>query len=157
MPTKFATEILTAAIEGFEAQKRRLDDQIHELRTRLSGGSVEPAAMPEAPGRGRKKFSAASRRKMALAQKARWAKIRGASGPSTPATPKPAKAKRQISEEGMKRIIAAAKKRWRSAKAAKAQPATAKKAAKAQPATAKKAAVKKEAAVEAAPVETAAV
>jgi hypothetical protein len=146
MPTKLNSEILGAAIEGFEAQKRRIDDQIRELRARLSGGSVEPAAMPQALGRGRKKFSAASRRKMALAQKARWAKIRGASGPSTPATPKPAKPKRRISEEGMKRIIAAAKKRWRSAKAAKAQPATAKKAA-----------VKKEAAATAASVQTAAV
>jgi hypothetical protein len=146
MPTKLNSEILTAAIEGFEAQKRRIDDQIRELRATLSGGSVEPAAMPQAPRRGRKKFSAASRRKMALAQKARWAKIRGGSVPSTPATPKPAKPKRRISEEGMKRIIAATKKRWRLAKAAKAQPATAKKAA-----------VKKEAEVQAVSVETAAV
>ena len=50
--------------------------------------------------------------------------------PATPAaTPEPPKSKRRISEEGMKRIVAATKKRWRLAKAAKAQTATAKKAA----------------------------
>jgi hypothetical protein len=144
MPTKLNSELLTAAIEGFEAQKARIDDQIRELRAKLSGSSVEPAATPEAPGRGRKKFSAASRRKMALAQKARWAKIRGESEPSKTAAPAPAKPKRRISEEGMKRIIAATKKRWRLAKAKK-------------PAATKKAAAKKKAAVKAAPVETAAV
>ena len=66
-------------------------------------------------------------RKMAMAQKARWAKIKGESEPSAPA--KAPKAKRRISKEGMARIIAATKKRWRLQKAAaKAQAATAKKA-----------------------------
>jgi hypothetical protein len=79
---------------------------------------------------------------MALAQKARWARIRGESEPSAPAATKAQKApkaKRQISAEGMKRIIAATKKRWRLAKAA-GEAATAKK--KAMPVT-KKVAVKK--------------
>ena len=100
---------------------------------------------PEAPARKRKGFSVAVRRKMALAQKARWATIRGKSEPSAPATPaapKAPKAKRRISAEGMKRIIAATKKRWRLAKAAKAVATANKKAA---PAT-KKVAVKKAAA-----------
>ena len=77
MPTKLTTEILTAAIEGFESQKRRIDTQIIELRAVLTGGSTAPAATPEAPKGKRKKFTAASRRKMAMAQKARWAKLRG--------------------------------------------------------------------------------
>ena len=64
--------------------------------------------------------------------------------PSAPAaTSEPPKSKRRISEEGMKRIVAATKKRWRLAKAAKAQAATAKKAAPARTkATANKAVVK---------------
>ena len=125
MPTKLTPEIITAAIEGFEAQKTRIDAQIAELRAVLSGGSTESAATPEPPTRKRKRFSAAARRKMAMAQKARWAKIRGESGPSAPA--KAPKVKRRISEEGMKRIIAATKKRWRLQKAAaKAQSTAAK-------------------------------
>jgi hypothetical protein len=120
-------------------QKRQIDTQIAALQPILSGGSTEPAATPEPPKPKRKNFSAASRRKMAMAQQARWAKIRKESEPLTPAKPEARKPKRQISEEGMKRIIAATKKRWRLAKAAKAQPATAKKAATAM----KKVAVKK--------------
>ena len=54
---------------------------------------------------------------------------RGESVPTeAPAKPEPPTAKRRISEEGMKRIIAATKKRWRLAKAAKAQSAAVKKA-----------------------------
>ena len=138
MPTKLTTEILTAAVLGFEEQKRRIDTKIAELRATLSGGPANPAAAPEATSRKRKKFSAAARRKMAQSQKLRWAKIRGESEPSAPATPEASKPKRRISEEGMKRIIAATKKRWRLQKA---KSATAKKAVT-RKATAKKAAVK---------------
>ena len=120
MPThKLTPEIITAAIEGFESQKRHIDTQIAELRSILSGGPAESAATPEAPAK-KRKISADARRTMALGQKARWAKVRGESEPSAPvATPEPPKKKRRISEEGMKRIIAATKKRWRLARAAK--------------------------------------
>jgi len=137
MPTKLTPEILTAAIEGFEHQKTRIDSKIAELRAMLDGGSKPTAATPEAPTRKRKKFSAASRRKMAMAQKARWAKIRGESEPPAPATPEPTKPKRRFSKEGMARIIAATKKRWRLQKAAaKAQSTAAKKAVSARQKTA---------------------
>jgi hypothetical protein len=129
MPTRFTPEIITAAILGFEEQKRHIDTKLAELRAMLSSGPIEPATTPEAAPRKRRRISAAARRKMAMAQRNRWAKIRGESELSAPATPKPLKAKRRISEEGMKRIIAATKKRWRLAKAAKAQPAAAKRAA----------------------------
>ena len=98
MPTKLTHEIITAAIEGYEAQKIRIDHQIDELRAMMSG---HPAASPEPPNRKRKKFSAATRRRMREAQRQRWAKIRGESELSAPATPEPPKAKRRISEEGM--------------------------------------------------------
>jgi len=115
--SKLNRNVIEAAIVGFEHQKTQIDNQIAELRSMLTGPAA-PAAMPEAT-RKRKKFSAASRRKMAEAQKKRWAAIKGTS--PAPAT-KPTKAprpKRKISAEGMKRIIAAQKKRWRLAKAAK--------------------------------------
>jgi hypothetical protein len=110
MPTKLTNEIITAAIEGFQSQKTRIDAQIAALRALLPGGSAEPATSPEVPARKRKRFSAAARRKMAMAQKARWAKLKGESEPPAPA--KAPKAKRHISKEGMARIIAATKKRW---------------------------------------------
>ncbi|MGD0667913.1 MAG: hypothetical protein ABSB23_10140 [Bryobacteraceae bacterium] len=84
-------------------------------------------------------MSAAGRRAIAAAQRERWAKMRGESAPPSVAAPEAPKQKRRISQEGMKRIIAATKKRWRLAKAAKAQRAAVKKAAPA----AKKAVVKK--------------
>jgi hypothetical protein len=143
MPTqRLKSEIITAAILGFEQQKGHIDSQIAELRAMLSGGSAETAATPEPPTGKRKKFSAGARKRMKAAQQRRWAKIRGECEPPAPTTQEPTKPKRQISEEGMKRIIAATKKRWRLAKAAKAQLATVKKAAPAK----KKSAVKKAAA-----------
>jgi hypothetical protein len=118
VPTKLTSDILAAAIEGFELQKKRINDKIAEIRQMLGGGPVEPVAVPESPVGKRKKVSAAARRKMALAQKARWAKIKGESEtPPSPAKEAP-KAKRKISAEGMKNIIAAQKKRWRVQKAA---------------------------------------
>src|ERR1039457_4477127 len=137
MPTKLTTEIITAAILGFEEQKRHIDTKIAELRAMLSGSPAESAARPEGTPR-KHKISAAARRRMAIAQRKRWAKIRGESEPPAPATPEAPKPKRRISEEGMKRIIAATKKRWRLQKA---KSATAKKAVT-RKATAKKAAVK---------------
>jgi hypothetical protein len=88
--------------------------------------------MPEPTTRKRRRFTVAARMRMKEAQKRRWAKIRGESIATSAATPEPPKPKRRISEEGIKRIIAATKKRWRLAKAAKAKAATAKKAAPAK-------------------------
>jgi hypothetical protein len=79
----------------------------------------------------RRKRSAAVRKRMAEAQKARWAKIKGE---SVSVSTEPPKARRQISEEGMKRIIAATKRRWRLQKAQAASSAPAKKASVKAPA-----------------------
>jgi hypothetical protein len=119
MPTKLSAELLTAAIGGFEEKKRHLDFKINELRAILSRGSAKAATTPEAPTGKRKKFSAASRRKMAMAQKARWAKIRSESEPHTPTKPEPANPKRRkMSKAGRAAIAAALKKRWAAKKAA---------------------------------------
>jgi hypothetical protein len=147
MPTNLTPEIINAAILGFEQQKTRMDAQIAELRAMLVGDTKPtPAATPETPT-GKRKISAAARRRMALGQQKRWAAIKGTTeSPSQAATPEPSKPKRRISEEGMKRIIAATKKRWAAKRAA---------AKKAAPAVSKKGVVKKTVA-KAAPVKTAA-
>jgi hypothetical protein len=113
-----------------EFQKARIDGKIAELRAMLPGGPAQTATTPIAPAK-KRKVSAAARRKMALAQKARWAKIRGEAEPAPEETPKP---KRRISKEGLARIVAATKKRWAAVRAAKAHQ---------EKAAAKKAAVKK--------------
>lgn len=153
MPRRqFGTEIITAAIEGFEGQKKRIDEQIAELRAMLSGEPVETTAdTPEmaAPGK-RRKFSASSRRKMALAQKKRWAAIKGTSEQPEPSISEAPKAKRKkMSASARKAIGEATRQRWalkKAAEAAKVVPAkkASKKAAvKKTPAKPAKEAVKK--------------
>ena len=120
MPTKLTSEIITAAILGFEEQRRQIDTKIAELRAMLPGGSATPTT-PEAPTGKRKKFSAATRRRMKEAQQRRWAKIRVESEPPALATPEAPKPKRRISKAGMARIVAATKERWARVRAAKTQ------------------------------------
>jgi hypothetical protein len=81
---KLTPEIITAAILGFEEQKRHIDSKIAELRALLPGGPAETAAAPEPTKRKRKKFSAAARRRMKEAQQLRWAKVRGKSAMRVP-------------------------------------------------------------------------
>jgi hypothetical protein len=130
MPTqKLTAEIISAAIEGYETQKRRIDSQIAELRQLLSTDRAEASAPSRTPA-AKRKISAAGRRRMAAAQQARWAKIRGqAERPSSPAAPAPAKPKRKLSAAGRKAIIEATKKRWALIRAQKPPATGARKAA----------------------------
>jgi hypothetical protein len=118
MPTRLTNEIFTAAILGFEEQKRQIDSKIAELRAMLSGGPAQPDATPEPPKPKRRKISAAGRKAIAEAQRKRWAESKKVSGPAaTGEAPRP---KRRLSAAGRRAIIAATKKRWAAARAAKA-------------------------------------
>jgi hypothetical protein len=132
MPTpKLNAEIIAAAIEGFESQKRRIDTQIGELRAMLSGGRTEVTATPEASTQ-KRKVSAAARRRMAEGQRKRWAAIKaGSKKPESAARPEPPKPKRKMSAAGRRAISEASKRRWalKRGETANAQPAGAKKAA----------------------------
>jgi len=66
------SEILAAALEGFEAQKKRIDAQISMIRQTLRG-------VPPDTAKPRRKVSAAARRRMAAAQRKRWAAIKNKS------------------------------------------------------------------------------
>jgi hypothetical protein len=108
---------LIAALAGYKLERPRIDDKIAAVEAML-GDKTEIATVTTGGSTGkRKKFSAAAQRRMAAAQKARWAKLKGVSeaAATAPDVPKP---KRQISPEGMKRIIAGTKARWRRQKAA---------------------------------------
>jgi hypothetical protein len=111
VPAKLSNDVLLAAIEGFQSQKKHIDTQIAELRRLQNGNRAESAAAPQVRTNKRRKFSAAARRRMREAQQRRWAAVKGETKPSKPATKSPAR-KRRISAAGRKAIIAAAKKRW---------------------------------------------
>lgn len=78
--------LLTAALEGLELQRSRLDEQIQRVRAMLrKGGPVKAAAetgsasaAPKAAGKPRKrrKLSAEGRARIAEAQRKRWAATR---------------------------------------------------------------------------------
>jgi hypothetical protein len=123
MPTTLSTTIIAAAIEGFESQKKRIDAQIADLRVMLNG--KHPASdAPEPEKHKRRKISAAGRKRIAAAQRARWAATKQHSAPSLQTvTGEAPKRKRRLSAAGRKRIIEATKRRWalQRAEAEKAQ------------------------------------
>jgi hypothetical protein len=129
---KLTADILSAALDGYEAEKKRIDARIAEIKQQLHGGRPAPAG-PDDAGRPRKKRSVAVRRKMALAQRARYAKLKQVAEPlqAAAATPK----KRKLSAAGRQAIIAATKKRWAAVKAARQaeRPAVPKKAGRKLP------------------------
>ena len=137
------TEGFASIIRQLEQQKAAIDRALVALK------EVEEVAAPaqttsastattETSGRKGKKRSAAVRKRMAEAQRLRYANLRGESEPAVVPAPAPAAPKRKISPEGIKRIIQATKKRWSRVRAeAKAaqELADAKKAARKNKAT----------------------
>ena len=113
MANKLNQEIISAAIEGFEAQKVRIDAQIAELRGSLSGSGAETES--STPPK-RRTMSASARRRIAAAQRKRWAEAKRLVAGTAPATKAP---RRKLSAAGRKRIIEANRKRWAAAKGAK--------------------------------------
>ena len=113
---------LSSALQELRAERNRAQSQVEKLDqailvieslngTGTSGKTNQPARV----------ISAASRRKMARAQKARWANARK-SPQSTVGTAKAASAtpaKRTLSVAARKKIAAAQKARWAKVKAAK--------------------------------------
>jgi hypothetical protein len=115
MSTKLKTEILAAAIEGFEEQKKRLSAQIVELRQMLNPSATDGSvAAPK-----RRRMSAAARARTAAAQRKRWAAARKQSRTAPPAAP--ARKKRKLSAAGRKAIIEATKRRWAALRKAQAR------------------------------------
>src|ERR1039458_4492350 len=115
MPPKLTNEIITAAIDGFQGQRSKIDSKIAELRALLSGGPTESAASTPVPTtRKRRKMSAAARKRIGDAQRKRWAESKGQSAKVAPEAAKP---KRKLSKAGKAAIVAALKKRWAAKKA----------------------------------------
>jgi hypothetical protein len=75
-------DMLAMALVGYEVEKKKIEERIKELRARLGGSKV--AAKADAPeageGHKRRKLSKAARKRIAAAQKKRWAEHRKATG-----------------------------------------------------------------------------
>ncbi len=109
-PQNQDVEFLHAALVGLEYKLAEVEQRIGALRGQLG----EAPAVSAAP-RVKRTMSAAARRRIALAQKKRWAVYKSRKNAATTpkmAPPKRAPAKRSMSAEGRARIVAATKKRW---------------------------------------------
>jgi len=121
-------------------QAADLKEKIEQLQKQLAQLPATKTAPVAAAKPAKRKMSAAAIAKIRAAQKARWAKIKGAAKPAAKTAPAKAPKKGGMSAAGKARIIAAQKARWAKIKAAKVQPAAAPaSAAKAAPAKAVKA------------------
>ena len=111
--------MLDAAIKHLHSRRQEISKQMKSLEVegkklghaimvlaKLSGKTAVEVVQIE-----RKKMSAAGRRAIAKAQKARWAKVKTAA--------KPAKKRKKMSAAGRARIAAFQKARWAKIKAAK--------------------------------------
>ena len=106
------TSLLEAALIGFEQMKRNVEEKIGDIRLQLGSKDGTQAA---SPGQRRKHtLSPAARRRIAAAQRKRWAAVKAKSKP-----PKPTNTKHTMSAAARKRIAAAQRKRWALVKAKK--------------------------------------
>ena len=82
-------EILQAALQGLEAQRQKLDEQIAQVKAMMgqrvgrppkSVQAVAERATANVDGRKRRTLSSEARKRIAAAQKKRWATFRKAQG-----------------------------------------------------------------------------
>jgi len=106
---------LRNALEELREKRSRAQAEIEKLNQIISGiESLNGAGILSKLTEVSRTVSAASRRKMALAQKARWAKARKESQPAAAGakTASPAPARRTLSVSARRKIAAAQRARW---------------------------------------------
>jgi hypothetical protein len=110
------TEILEAALIGFRHLHAQVEEKIAALRSQIGAtpASRQTLSPQAAEGSASKKrtMSAAARKRIALAQKKRWAAYKAEHGNASTPKSAPKAKKRVLSAAGRARIIAATKKRW---------------------------------------------
>ena len=124
MPSRITdTEFLQAALIGFQHEASEIERKMAEIRTKIGGQAARSSFSPAKTAK-KRVLSAAARRRIADAQRKRWAAYRKAEKkPAASAQKAAAKAvtkKRKMSPAAKKRIADANKKRWASFRAAKA-------------------------------------
>jgi hypothetical protein len=111
---------LVAALEELRKEHKQAQTHVEKLEQAISvieslnGSGTSPRINQPA-----RKVSTASRRKMALAQQARWAKVRNGSKPlaATAKTMSSAPVKHSMSASARRKIAAAQRARWAKIKA----------------------------------------
>jgi hypothetical protein len=108
---------LTNALQQLRAEQREAKLHVEKLGQAISViESLNRSGTSRSGKQATRIISAASRRKMARAQKARWAKVRKGAEPVAKTTG-PAAARRTISVAGRRKIAAAQRARWAKVKA----------------------------------------
>lgn len=70
-------DLLNAALEGLELQKKRIEAQIQQVRAMLGGRKLKQSGTALSPViKAERNLSAAARKRIAMAQKKRWAEYR---------------------------------------------------------------------------------
>ena len=105
---------ITELVDHLEGQKRRIDEQLLELRgvlgvREVGNGTLAVSATGTSSVAVKRRISVAGRKRMAAAQQARWAALKGAKTVAPTPAAVPAKPKRTLSAAGRKRIVAALK------------------------------------------------
>jgi hypothetical protein len=119
---------LTDALQQLREERERVQSQVEKLDSAISvlqdlGGGNGSSAV-RTSSRGGRVVSAVARRRMATAQRARWAKVRQKT--QTPDTNKPlttSSPKRTLSAAARRKIAAAQRARWARVKARQAKKA----------------------------------
>lgn len=106
-------DLLVMALVGYEAEKARIEGAIRAIQAQLGhrGPGGSKAATDWTPAK--RVLSASARRRIAAAQRKRWAAIRQAKA-------QPAKPKRKLSAAGRRAIVEATRKRWAAVRKAAA-------------------------------------
>jgi len=76
MPKPIDPLILEAALVGLEAQRRRIEEMITQVRRMAGAGSAVARAVPVAAPRKKRRLSPAGRKRILAALKKRWAEYR---------------------------------------------------------------------------------
>src|SRR6266851_4885446 len=103
-------DLLAMALVGYEAAKAKISATIAEIQAKLGHqGRGRPGVATDGASPAKRVMSAAARKRIATAQRKRWAAVRkqGKSAPKA-AAPK----KRKMSAAARKRIGGATRKRW---------------------------------------------
>jgi 16S rRNA G1207 methylase RsmC len=101
---------ISGVIRQLKKERARLTDELHRVTAALTafGKVYLSGSNPGAAANTKRTISVAGRKRISLAQKARWAVARKESKPAAAAAP----AKRTMSASARKKIAAAQKKRW---------------------------------------------
>jgi hypothetical protein len=111
---------LTNALQQLRAERQVAQLHVEKLDQAISViESLNGSGVSHNSGRPTRTVSAASRRKMAQAQRARWAKSRNGSQATAGALAGSAPAKRTMSASARRKIAAAQRARWAKVRAGK--------------------------------------